>query len=51
MFQNFIFSLNFESATYIEYQVFTRLIFEFQNFFKKIVFRFEFECASKYPPD
>ena len=43
----------------IEYRISTRLILDIQNFFKKIIFAFEFECHSgrclhlniEYPPD
>ena len=42
-----------------EYRISTRLILDIQNFFKKIIFGFEFECHSgrfshlniEYPPD
>ena len=43
----------------IEYRISTTLILDIQNFFKKIIFGFEFECHSarfshlniEYPPD
>ena len=43
----------------IEYRISTRLILDIKNFFRKIIFGFEFECHSarfshlniEYPPD